>query len=298
MGAEKLKAADAPAQYSAQGYAPTGRLAQLADLARRADAGAAETSSGAGAGLQANMDAFARLQDIQRQRAANAAASGSGSGGGMDAPFITSQQPLDAGPLQLPVPIQVAPLDAGNAPWLFDTGGVFDAGGLFALAPAAGPGAASGSTPRAGTPARVTWLVPPRVLLVDDEPITRAVSARILNALGCTPEQAVDGYDAVEKMKARASHPGASGAAGAGAYDLVLMDIVMPRLDGCGAATLIRRFDTRTPIISVTGHKDPSQIGEYFQRGMNDFLPKPVTRDALMGMLEVRALAPLPWSWY
>jgi osomolarity two-component system response regulator SKN7 len=63
---------------------------------------------------------------------------------------------------------------------------------------------------------------------------------------------------------------------------------VMPRLDGVGATTLIRRFDARTPIISMTSRAAPGEVGEYYEHGMNDVLAKPVGRDNLLRMLEVR----------
>lgn len=70
-------------------------------------------------------------------------------------------------------------------------------------------------------------------------------------------------------------------------YDLVLMDIVMPNLDGVSATSLIRQFDPMTPIISMTSNSGPNEIMTYFSHGMNDILPKPFTKEGLLGMLEV-----------
>jgi len=69
-------------------------------------------------------------------------------------------------------------------------------------------------------------------------------------------------------------------------YDLVLMDIVMPKMDGISATSMIRKFDPQTPIISMTSNSRPAEIMTYFSSGMNDILPKPFTRDGLLDVLE------------
>jgi osomolarity two-component system response regulator SKN7 len=60
----------------------------------------------------------------------------------------------------------------------------------------------------------------------------------------------------------------------------------MPKLDGVSATSLIRQFDHRTPIISMTSNSCPQDILNYYSHGMNDILPKPFTRDGLLGILE------------
>jgi len=50
-------------------------------------------------------------------------------------------------------------------------------------------------------------------------------------------------------------------------YDLVLMDILMPKLDGISATNLIRKFDRGTPIISMTVNSKPNEIMEYYSSG-------------------------------
>ncbi|EKM54935.1 uncharacterized protein PHACADRAFT_119777 [Phanerochaete carnosa HHB-10118-sp] len=117
------------------------------------------------------------------------------------------------------------------------------------------------------------WAVPPRVLLVDDDAISRKLSSKFLQVFGCTIDVAVDGDVAVNKMNLEK-------------YDLVLMDIVMPRLDGVSATSLIRQFDHMTPIISMTSNSKPDDITKYYSSGMNDVLPKPFTKDGLLEMLE------------
>ncbi|EMD38030.1 response regulator receiver [Gelatoporia subvermispora B] len=117
------------------------------------------------------------------------------------------------------------------------------------------------------------WAVPPRVLLVDDDAVSRKLSSKFLQVFGCTIDVAVDGIGAVNKMNLEK-------------YDLVLMDIVMPKLDGVSATSLIRQFDHMTPIISMTSNSKPNEIIKYYSSGMNDILPKPFTKDGLLDMLE------------
>ncbi|PWZ00292.1 hypothetical protein BCV70DRAFT_161330 [Testicularia cyperi] len=117
------------------------------------------------------------------------------------------------------------------------------------------------------------WAVPPRVLLVDDDEVCRRLSSKFLQVFGCSIDYAVDGMSAVNKMNLEK-------------YDLVLMDIVMPNLDGVSATSLIRQFDPRTPIISMTSNSGPSELINYMSSGMNDILPKPFTKEGLLNMLE------------
>ncbi|KAJ7711224.1 SKN7, two-component response regulator [Mycena olivaceomarginata] len=117
------------------------------------------------------------------------------------------------------------------------------------------------------------WAVPPRVLLVDDDAVTRRLSSKFLKIFGCTTNVAVDGVSAVNKMNLEK-------------YDLVLMDIVMPKMDGISATSMIRKFNPQTPIISMTSSSRPTEIMTYFSCGMNDILPKLFTKDGLLEMLE------------
>lgn len=61
----------------------------------------------------------------------------------------------------------------------------------------------------------------------------------------------------------------------------------MPKLDGCSATSMIRRFDRATPIVAVTSDTKPSQIMSYFTAGMNDVLGKPFAKTEVIELLEV-----------
>ncbi|KAI8578240.1 hypothetical protein K450DRAFT_247899 [Umbelopsis ramanniana AG] len=116
------------------------------------------------------------------------------------------------------------------------------------------------------------WSVPPRVLLVDDDSVCRNLSSKLLQVFGCTFDVATDGVEALKKL-------------GLEKYDLVLMDVVMPNLDGVTATRNIRQYDTLTPIISMTSNTTDSDIMEYFGSGMNDVLPKPFSTNGLLDMV-------------
>ncbi|KAJ4375003.1 kinase-regulated stress-responsive transcription factor skn7 [Neocucurbitaria cava] len=117
------------------------------------------------------------------------------------------------------------------------------------------------------------WIRPPQILLVEDDPTCRRIGSKFLYAFHCSIDSALDGLEAVNKMNAGSK------------YDLVLMDIIMPNLDGVSACHLIRQFDT-TPIVAMTSNIRSDDISMYFQHGMNDVLPKPFTKEGLLHMLE------------
>ncbi|KAL8642012.1 MAG: hypothetical protein Q9228_001245 [Teloschistes exilis] len=117
------------------------------------------------------------------------------------------------------------------------------------------------------------WERPPQILLVEDDPTCRRIGSKFLYSFQCAIDSAFDGLEAVNKMNAGSK------------YDMVLMDIIMPNLDGVSACHLIRQFDN-TPIIAMTSNIRSDDISMYFQHGMNDVLPKPFTKEGLLSMLE------------
>ncbi|KAK4999117.1 kinase-regulated stress-responsive transcription factor skn7 [Elasticomyces elasticus] len=117
------------------------------------------------------------------------------------------------------------------------------------------------------------WIRQPQILLVEDDPTCRRIGGKFLYAFHCSIDTALDGLEAVNKLN------------GGSKYDLVLMDIIMPNLDGVSACHLIRQFDA-TPIIAMTSNIRSDDISMYFQHGMNDVLPKPFTKEGLLSMLE------------
>lgn len=124
-----------------------------------------------------------------------------------------------------------------------------------------------------------------RVLLVDDNAVNRKVASRLLERSGCKVEQAVNGRDAVGHWSA-------------GEFDVVLMDIQMPEMDGLEATRAIRRIEqekgrSRTPVIALTAHTLDDDRREVTAAGMDDFVAKPIQADVLLAALR-RVTAAVP----
>lgn len=116
----------------------------------------------------------------------------------------------------------------------------------------------------------------PRVLLVDDNVINQKVAARLLAKLNCEVDIASDGYEAIT----RATAPGA-------AYQIILMDIQMPGLDGIAATRAIKAQlgPASPPIIAMTAYSMPDDAARFVEAGLDDYLAKPVKHQMLAQML-------------
>ena len=113
-----------------------------------------------------------------------------------------------------------------------------------------------------------------RVLLAEDDPINREVATELLELAGQVVDVAVDGEQAVQM--AASAH-----------YDLVLMDMQMPRLDGLAAARRIRALPegASLPIVALTANAFADDRNRCLQAGMNDFIAKPLDMAELYGVL-------------
>ena len=100
-----------------------------------------------------------------------------------------------------------------------------------------------------------------RILLVEDDPSIREITAIGLRAAGFTVESAADGMDGLAKF--RADHP-----------DLVLLDVMLPRLDGLEVAREIRREST-VPIVMLTARADTLDVVVGLEAGADDYVRKP-----------------------
>ena len=125
-----------------------------------------------------------------------------------------------------------------------------------------------------------------RVLLAEDDATNRMVALRMLSRLGVRADVAVDGQEAVDAVRA-------------GGYDLVLMDVHMPRLDGVAAASQIREWagvdGIRPRIVAVTANALEGDSDRLIAAGMDGYLSKPITLAGLAELLPlVCAGGPMP----
>jgi signal transduction histidine kinase/CheY-like chemotaxis protein len=118
-----------------------------------------------------------------------------------------------------------------------------------------------------------------KVLLVEDNELNMEIATEILSDEGIVVSEAVDGKDAYDKFMA--SKPGD--------YDAVLMDIMMPNMNGYEATEAIRASDhpcaKTIPIIAMTANAYREDVEKAFASGMNDHVAKPIDIDRLLGVL-------------
>jgi two-component system sensor histidine kinase/response regulator len=119
-----------------------------------------------------------------------------------------------------------------------------------------------------------------RVLVVEDDDFNQEVAVELLAVVGVVADVAADGEVALAKVAT-------------GAYDLVLMDVQMPVMDGLEATRRIRALAAHaaTPIIAMTANAFEDDREQCLAVGMDDYLAKPVAPDALYEKL-LRWLAP------
>lgn len=114
-----------------------------------------------------------------------------------------------------------------------------------------------------------------RILLAEDNEFNSEIATELLTDFGFKVDCAADGAICIEKLKT----------APAGYYDLILMDIQMPIMDGYTAASEIRKFDDENkrsiPIIAMTANVFESDQKRALEAGMNDFLGKPIDINAV-----------------
>ncbi|MDB5444037.1 MAG: sensor histidine kinase/response regulator [Phenylobacterium sp.] len=111
-----------------------------------------------------------------------------------------------------------------------------------------------------------------RVLLVEDNPINALLARALLTREGCSVDHAISGEEALAAAKV-------------GTYDLILMDMRMPGLSGEEAARALRALGVGAPIVALTANAFEDDRRRCLAAGMNDFLVKPLSPDALRVML-------------
>ncbi|RYG15107.1 MAG: response regulator, partial [Caulobacteraceae bacterium] len=111
----------------------------------------------------------------------------------------------------------------------------------------------------------------PHILIVDDNATNRVVAQALCEMFGCTSETAEDGVEAVEAVQERR-------------FDMILMDIKMPRMDGVQATQAIRALPGEVrniPIVALTANADPEDARRYLSIGMAAVVEKPIKPERL-----------------
>ena len=119
----------------------------------------------------------------------------------------------------------------------------------------------------------------PRILVVDDDLVNQRVLANLLKRKGWGSDVARSGQECLEKL-AHAK------------FDLVLLDIQMPEMDGFQTAEIVRQQETaltqcpRTPIVALTALRQPDTRERCLAAGMDDHLTKPVDTEQLYATIQ------------
>jgi two-component system sensor histidine kinase BarA len=114
---------------------------------------------------------------------------------------------------------------------------------------------------------------PPRVLCVDDNPANLLLVQTLLDDMGAQVSTASSGYEALEKARQES-------------FDLILMDVQMPGMDGRQTTEAIRRHESEhgqppTPIVALTAHALANEKRALLQSGLDDYLTKPISERQL-----------------
>ena len=127
----------------------------------------------------------------------------------------------------------------------------------------------SEAEPEAALPDAAASIAGRRLLVAEDNELNREIAVYLLQEAGAMVDQAADGKEAVEMFAASAP----------GTYDAVLMDVMMPELDGLSATRAIRgmdRPDARLPIIAMTANLFDEDVAAFLAAGMDAHIPKPL----------------------
>ena len=119
---------------------------------------------------------------------------------------------------------------------------------------------------------------PMDILLAEDNLINQKLALRVLTKLGYQPDLATNGKEAIEMLESRN-------------YQLILMDVLMPEMDGLEATKYIRKSHTHQPvIIAMTANALPEDRAVCLQAGMNDYITKPINLEVLVKILQDTAV--------
>ncbi|RAK70623.1 response regulator transcription factor [Hymenobacter edaphi] len=115
----------------------------------------------------------------------------------------------------------------------------------------------------------------PSILLIEDEPALGMIVKDSLEVRGFAVRYAADGQEGLELFRQQCP-------------DIVVADVMMPRLDGFSLAEIIRRENPGVPIIFLTARSQPADVVRGFELGGSDYLKKPFSMDELIVRIRAR----------
>ncbi len=110
------------------------------------------------------------------------------------------------------------------------------------------------------------------VLIAEDNHLNQQLMALFMKRFNWRYTIVSDGFGAVDACRS-------------GAFDIILMDIDMPGMDGIEATACIRMFDRTTPVIAVTAFTDEITRGRCYEAGMDRFLSKPISKEQIISVV-------------
>jgi CheY-like chemotaxis protein len=147
-----------------------------------------------------------------------------------------------------------------------------------------GPAAAEGKPPQ---PEAVPRLKPPcRILLVEDGPENQRLISFILNKAGAEVTVASNGQEALEIASAIAPGAGSCEPSDAPSFDVILMDLQMPVMDGYEATRRLREAGYEGPIIAISAHAMSIPQQKALDAGCDHYLSKPIDRARLIATIQ------------
>ena len=129
-----------------------------------------------------------------------------------------------------------------------------------------------------------------RILLAEDNDINALLAETMIRKFGCVCDRVSDGAAAVEAVRGALE-------LGAMPYDLVMMDLAMPEIDGISAMRKIRKLCADASasfprIVAVTANAFAEDRAEALSQGMDDYLSKPFEKEQLVALLTACLVAP------
>ena len=119
------------------------------------------------------------------------------------------------------------------------------------------------------------------ILLAEDNAVNSVLAQKLLQKQGHTVTSANNGIEALKLWEENRFHH----------FDIILMDVQMPEMDGPTATGVIRAREhaegrARTPIVALTANAMAHQVAEYLQAGMDDFVAKPIEAGRLYAVIQ------------